>query len=276
MSECKLTDYLPDYFREALSRELSKALSWTKPTENPSAILLAGQPGAGKTQLSAYFSRQQSSSILINGDDYRRYHPNYHLIFEQCPNELVQMTAPFSSEFTERMIEELSKARRDLIIEGTGRTTEVPLATARLLVGRGYRVRMAVIATKPELSLLSTLHRFCSMSEMGTVPRSTAMEAHNVVVENLPKNLDILYRSNLFDEMQIINRQEQIVWHSTNAQNMPSEILNNLWSAKWTDEEKADAESELSYLLGRTKYLTEEQIEVVKVIQEELADEAKE
>ena len=77
---------------------------------------------------------------------------------------------------------------------------------------------MAVIAVRPELSLLSTLHRFCSMSEMGTVPRPTAVLAHNTVIQNLPYNLDILYQSNLFTEMQIIDRREEIIWCSTHAE----------------------------------------------------------
>ena len=86
----QLAAYTEVLFKQMFSRELSKALSWSSPMNKPTAILLAGQPGAGKTQLSAYFFRQsKNTSILINGDDYRRYHPNYHAIFAQYPDELV-------------------------------------------------------------------------------------------------------------------------------------------------------------------------------------------
>ncbi len=267
----QLAAYTEVLFKQMFSRELSKALSWSSPMNKPTAILLAGQPGAGKTQLSAYFFRQsKNTSILINGDDYRRYHPNYHAIFAQYPDELVSLTSKFSSAFTEKMIEELSEAHRNLIIEGTGRTTEVPIHTANLLIAKGYRVSMAVIAVRPELSLLSTLHRFCSMSEMGTVPRPTAVLAHNTVIQNLPYNLDILYQSNLFTEMQIIDRREEIIWCSTHAEEMPSEALTAYWESNWTEEERKDAEETIAFLLQREGCLSKKQMTMIEEIQRAL------
>lgn len=210
----QLAAYTEVLFKQMFSRELSKALSWSSPMNKPTAILLAGQPGAGKTQL--------------------------------------------------------SEAHRNLIIEGTGRTTEVPIHTANLLIAKGYRVSMAVIAVRPELSLLSTLHRFCSMSEMGTVPRPTAVLAHNTVIQNLPYNLDILYQSNLFTEMQIIDRREEIVWCSTHAEGMPSEALTAYWESNWTEEERKDAEETIAFLLQREGCLSKEQMTMIEEIQRAL------
>ena len=51
----------------------------------------------------------------------------------------------------------LSQLGFHLLIEGTLRTTDVPRQTAQLLKSRGYQVSLALIATKPELSYLSTL-----------------------------------------------------------------------------------------------------------------------
>ena len=264
-----LAAYSDALFEQTFSRELSKVLSWSVPMENPTAILLAGQPGAGKTQLSAYFFRQsQNTSILINGDDYRRYHPNYRAIFKQYPEELVSLTSKFSAAFTEKMIENLSDAHRNLIVEGTGRTTEVPIHTAKLLIAKGYQVHMAAIAVRPELSLLSTLHRFGSMNEMGTVPRPTAVLAHDTVVQNLPHNLDMLYQSNLFAEMQIIDRRERTVWCSTHAESMPSEALTAYWTSEWSEEERKDATDTIAFLLQREGCLTEDQIAIIKRIAE--------
>ena len=57
----QLAAYTEVLFKQMFSRELSKALSWSSPMNKPTAILLAGQPGAGKTQLSAYFFRQSKN-----------------------------------------------------------------------------------------------------------------------------------------------------------------------------------------------------------------------
>ena len=46
---------------------------------HPRATLLAGQPGAGKTELSAMLSSEMAGdTAFINRDDYRRCHPHRH------------------------------------------------------------------------------------------------------------------------------------------------------------------------------------------------------
>ncbi len=70
----------------------------------------------------------------------------------------------------EHLVDELSTQGYHLLIEGTLRTTQVPRQTAQLLASKGYQVSLAVIGTKPELSLSQHLdslrrtlcHRFQS------------------------------------------------------------------------------------------------------------------
>ena len=73
-----------------------------------------------------------------------------------------------------------------MVVEGTGRTVEVPKRTSELLTAKGYTVEMAVIATRPILSLISTVQRFYQINARGTIPRATAVEAHDNVVSALP------------------------------------------------------------------------------------------
>lgn len=56
---------------------------------NPVAVLLAGQPGAGKTVLSAMLNKAMRNDVyFINGDEYRRFHPNYKKLFESMDRTL--------------------------------------------------------------------------------------------------------------------------------------------------------------------------------------------
>ena len=44
--------------------------------DSPSAYLIVGQPGAGKTRMANIFSEAHNGNIaFINGDEYRKYHP---------------------------------------------------------------------------------------------------------------------------------------------------------------------------------------------------------
>ena len=46
--------------------------------DSPSAYLIVGQPGAGKTRMANIFSEAHNGNIaFINGDEYLKYHPHY-------------------------------------------------------------------------------------------------------------------------------------------------------------------------------------------------------
>ena len=232
----------------------------------PTATLLAGQPGAGKTVLSAMLNKGMRDDVyFINADEYRRYHPNYRRLFEMHGSDHVQLTARFSGEVTERLIQEASERKINLIIEGTGRTTEVPHNTAELLVQKGYRVELAVIATRPEQSLCSTLLRFYEMNEGGTIPRATAASAHDHVVAVLPDNLDILRDDPMISKITIWNRVPEKVYDSGENLEAPSAALNRVWFRSWSDEEYQTImraiemlrEKEEKFHLGQTSAIDE-------------------
>ena len=79
------------------------------PASEPHAVLLAGQPGAGKTELSTMIMKSfpYGGCAFINGDDYRRLHPNYRQLYKEHGSDSVTMTSKFSSMVTEAMIARL-------------------------------------------------------------------------------------------------------------------------------------------------------------------------
>lgn len=232
-----------------LERELSLALSCSHRQEHPLAVLLAGQPGAGKTELSTMLlSGMRGDAAVINGDDYRRYHPNYRKLYAAYGSDSVAMTSAFSSAVTEGLVARLSDAGRNLVIEGTGRTVEVPQSTAGLLTGKGYRVEIAVIAARPEVSLASTLLRFYQMNEGGTIPRSTALEAHDSIVRVLPENLDVLRTLSCISRVRIWDRELTLLYDSGDSQEPPSAVLRRFWNRPWTEEELSGVRNDLATL----------------------------
>ena len=66
-----------------LADELADSEDRYEPTSYPTAVLLAGQPGAGKTELASAMSGMlDDNAFFINADEYRRRHPNYRAIYE--------------------------------------------------------------------------------------------------------------------------------------------------------------------------------------------------
>ncbi|GHT60765.1 hypothetical protein AGMMS50239_10340 [Bacteroidia bacterium] len=116
------------------------------------AIILGGQPAAGKSQLT--FRAQEThpgvNFLIVNGDLFRMHHPQY--------KSLVKDTLSFSEKaqiffnvFTEKLIQEAQKNKFNIIVEGTMRNKDVPLSTAKIFKDAGFRVEAFVIDIRMRL-----------------------------------------------------------------------------------------------------------------------------
>lgn len=241
------------------------------PLEHPRAILLAGQPGAGKTELSTMLvSQLDCGAAFLNGDEYRRYHPNYRELYSRYGSDSVQMTSAFSAAVTEQLIETLSDQKINLVIEGTGRTVDVPKATAEKLAAKGYTVEMAVIAAQPEVSLISTLRRFYQMNARGTIPRATALAAHDAVVDALPSNLNSLVRLPSISRISIWDRELMLLFDSQTDQNIPSDTLLQYWHRPWSADELQKSRQQITELFQQENKLQLGQRESIELLSQRI------
>lgn len=244
-----LTVFRQRNIADVVEDELADGAERYTSVTTPKAILLAGQPGSGKTELASAMNRLlDHNAFFINADEYRRRHPNYRTLYQQYGSDVVQMTAKFSAAVTERLIDAFSGHHYNLIIEGTGRTADVPRNTAKLLAAKGYTVEMAVLAVRPEVSLASTLLRFYQMNEGGTIPRVTAIGAHDIVVQALPENLDILCTEPNIARLAIWDRELHCLFDSARDMISPSVVLTQFWNSPWSEDELQNVRDAISHL----------------------------
>lgn len=217
------------------------------PVKNPTAYLVVGQPGAGKTQIVEQIAIRKNMAF-INGDAYRRFYPDYANLYQKYGDEIINITKKFSGEITENLIEKLSDKKINLIIEGTLRTTEVPEKTRNLLSNKQYQVELNVIVVKPEISWLRTIKRFQEMKNEGSIPRLTAKEHHDKVVKNLSNNLKEIYQSKKFSEIklyQLKDRDFKVIYSMQKTPDIdPSTILDKEFKRKYTKKEVYNIKNE--------------------------------
>lgn len=106
----KLEEFSQDDFERA-SRRLVRSLTRGKTTSSqPKAILLGGQSGAGKTTIHRIKQREfQGNIIIIDGDSYRSFHPNYLGLQKKYGKDSVDYTKVFAGKMVEYLVDELSK-----------------------------------------------------------------------------------------------------------------------------------------------------------------------
>ncbi|WP_165056568.1 zeta toxin family protein [Adlercreutzia sp. ZJ176] len=239
--EGELARFTDAEFEAALTATLKKLIAppCVKPYRHPQAVLLGGQSGAGKTALHMVYKKKLGQgAIVVNGDEYRSSHPRYYELNEAYGPEAVTHTAPWAGRMTEALIGALSAMRYNLIIEGTLRTAEVPVKTATLLRARGYGVSLALMAVKPEISLVSCQVRYELMRIAGTVPRATDPKHHDKIVRDIVGNLSALEQTGLFDEICLYARSRERLYPVEGETRTASEALQEVLFGPWTREEK--------------------------------------
>ena len=236
----RLEEFSEADFQKALQRTIRALTRGKTIPDQPKAILLGGQSGAGKTAIHRIKQKEfQGNIIIIDGDSYRSQHPNYLALQEKYGKDSVDYTKEFAGKMVEHLVNELSTQGYHLLIEGTLRTTQVPRQTAQLLASKGYQVSLAIIGTKPELSYLSTLIRYEELYAIDpTQDRATPKEHHDGIVEHLVDNLRELEGEQLFDRIQIYQRDRACIYDSESDKGTASEVLQDCLFGKWSKVEE--------------------------------------
>lgn len=219
-----------DFFDDELSRELERFYNMytadTHPVSTPTAYLLGGQSGSGKSTIHQIVTDKEPNTIVIDGDRFRERHPRFNEIQQVYGKDAVNYTQPFANAIANALIERLSNEHYNLIIEGTCRTFSVPLKSCEQLKAKGYTVNLAVMCTNKEVAWQSTIDRYNKMKACGLTPRAVPRDKYDETVKALPGNISKLYNSKKFDDILLFNRNRECLYRFTETPNRdPGEIV---------------------------------------------------
>ena len=139
----------------------------------------------------------------------------------------------------ESLVEKLSDLGYHLLIEVTLRTFDMLKKTAELLQGKGYEVQVALIATKPELSYLSTLIRYEELYAINpNQVRATPKEPYDFIVNHLVENTRQMEELAIFERIQIYQRDRSCVYESKENTTSAATVLHDLLFGEWNQVEK--------------------------------------
>ena len=230
-------NYTDEEFQKAFQQILKFYKSRYTSQENPKAFLLGGQPGAGKSALENMINIE-NEYVSISGDDYRKFHPLYDKLNKIYGKDASKYTQKWSGEMVEHLLKEARKEKWNVILEGTLRKAELPIREAKDFKENGYSVELYVVAVKPEKSFLATLQRYEEMIVRGRIPRMTPKEHHDLVVNDIGNNLEIIYNSKTFDNIKLFDRENNLLYNYRESPNISTKsILDKEFYCEWKKEE---------------------------------------
>lgn len=227
-------DFSEAEFQEAYQMILAEIKREHVPQEKQCVIFLGGQPGAGKS----YFYTQDDSLVnyvFINGDKYRKFHPHYAEIIEYDLANMAQLTQYFTNRCVEQLIEDLSDAGYNMIIEGTLRNPAVPIGTCNLLKAKGYETSLYVMAVDALTSWEATINRVKMVQDIGESPRMVPLDKYNYIVNHFAQNVEMIENERCFDSITVINRDNAILYPDSRAASASEVVAKELQLEKWNE-----------------------------------------
>ncbi len=234
----KNTDIDLDSYDVASDVEVKFPLIWANllaessihSTVTPSAILLGGQPGAGKSQGSKQaLERLNNNVLIINGDEFRPYHQYFDEIYAKYGNDFSKYTGDFSGKMVEKIRDEAIKQRFNIIIEGTFRRADLPLRELANFIQHGYRVGVIICTCPAEISWESTLERAKEQQFQGLNPRYVPREHHDLVVSKLAENVASVIRQNpQLEYFEIYSRDNKVFDLGSGNQTEIQTVIENI------------------------------------------------
>lgn len=255
LSDYELDTYTSEEFNKAYATIRASLTAGRIANQEKCTIILGGQPGAGKSTF--YQMRDDLDEyIAINGDEFRRFHPNYKSIIKTDMEHYAERTQSFSNQVVEALIEDLGGNGYNLIIEGTLRNPDVPIHTCELLQGKGYQADLVVIACDAETAWKSTIERAERQKAKGIEPRLVPIDIYNRTVHQVADSLSKIEDRKCFDSITIMDREGCILFGPQSVGQRASDILSrnlNLenWENKYPEYERAFIQIKIDLLKSR-------------------------
>lgn len=227
--------------------------------KNPVAHILGGQPAAGKSHFLKTIIKEDANTAIINGDDFRGYHPMYNHFLNQDERNASDLTQQDVNYWIEKAITEISQKRYSMIIEGTLRNADVPIKTAKLLKDAEYLVDMDIILVNPEISKVDMIKRYLLQKQAINFARFTKIEAHNETIDKIFSNILLIASKEEIDRVRLFRREIENynLFYERNLRINPVYDEVNLKKILISEQKRELNNEELEYLKKSWENVTE-------------------
>ncbi|WP_080931299.1 zeta toxin family protein [Xanthomonas arboricola] len=223
-----------DIFRKQILADLN--FEELSSYESPRAIILAGQPGAGKGSLArAASSDLHGDSIKIDPDELRRYHPRIDDFRHENPFSWSSRTHSDASQWADELLAEATSSKKNIIFDTTLANGE--WASKTLIKGlqdNGYEVEVRAVASPKLESEHGVDSRFTANIDREGYGRYVPEGARDAIFSRIPSSLDTIHAVNNVP-IRIFNREGIELYDSRTDARMPGQAMEEARNARLKD-----------------------------------------
>jgi len=192
---------------------------------NPKAIVLAGQPGAGKGQLvQAARAEFQDDMVIVDPDELRKLHPQFRAFQSENPYTWSGRTHADASQWADELLTETVTGKKNLIFDTTLSNGQWASELVQDLRSRGYMVEVRAVASPKIESELGVDSRFTAAVDSTGRGRHVPEGARDAIYGKLPISLDTVHdRTGV--PIRIFNREGIELYDSRTDTRLPGQAL---------------------------------------------------
>lgn len=177
----------------------------------PEGIITGGTPGAGKSVFVKLAKNRLNDNLLvIDGDQYRKFHPNFAKLQKLVGSDIAFVTGPFYGKMVRNILTKAMDHKYNVIIESTFKSVDSPLDYLKALKAAGYTTTVNIVAVDKEVAWQSTIERKEKMIAAGEPSRSVDRAYFDQTAANLASNVESVYKTGLVDKLEVRNRTTRL------------------------------------------------------------------
>lgn len=200
-----------------------------EPVENPVAVIVGGQTGAGKSGLMAYSHKMfdnkaflaydgsdyagrwiKGNVVQIEDDEFRAYFPNERQIALEHPDEYIQITNKLTNELTAKIFQYCAENKYNIIFHQTLKNTRIADDGIVKLKDLGYAIVVRALAVNEFESRMSMIERCLGQIETKGYCRNVTTSDHDKTYNGMPDTLDYIEKNKRYDILQVFQRGKKV------------------------------------------------------------------
>lgn len=193
---------LPVYFPET-----------TRSDSPPTLVMLAGQPGAGRSRATSILLADHGPDLAtVSGDDLRAFHPRFvEIAAAREPDARVGL-ARATAGWVRDCIRYARDNGRSLVLEGAFQDPSVAMGTAERFATEGFQTRVVVVTSQRAESLLTVTSGYLRAVHASSPARFVSRELHDRGFEATRALVTATVDAAFVDRLTVLSRAGQAVF----------------------------------------------------------------